>query len=145
MRKRAPRDFNGRTEVRKDGSVAVKTDGRTESSPRIAERDGPSRLPYITDNRWLSSLQGRGLYGVHVYSYRYINSVRSYSPFCRRDVNDAAPLSLLITCGVIVWPDLPVTGVESLTTPAAAAAAAPIAYDLVKDSYSYMDTNRHDL
>ena len=46
MRKRAPRDFNGRTEVRKDGSVAVKTDGRMESSPRIAERDGPSRLPY---------------------------------------------------------------------------------------------------
>ena len=45
MRKRAPRDFNGRTEVRKDGSVAVKTDGRMESSPRIAERDGPSRLP----------------------------------------------------------------------------------------------------
>ena len=45
MRKRGPRDFNGRTEIRKDGSVAVKTDGRMESSPRIAERDGPSRLP----------------------------------------------------------------------------------------------------
>ena len=26
--------------------MAVKTDGRMESSPRIAERDGPSRLPY---------------------------------------------------------------------------------------------------
>ena len=43
MRRRAPRDFNGRTEV---GSVAVKNDGRMESSPRIAEWDGPSRLPY---------------------------------------------------------------------------------------------------
>ena len=45
MRKIAPRDFNGRTEVRKDGSVAVKKDGRMESSPRIAEWNGPSRLP----------------------------------------------------------------------------------------------------
>ena len=45
IRKRAPRDFNGRTEVWKDGSVAVKKDGRMESSPRISERDGPSRLP----------------------------------------------------------------------------------------------------
>ena len=45
MRKRAPRDFNGRTEVWKDGSVAVR---RMESSPRIAEWDGPSRLPYYT-------------------------------------------------------------------------------------------------
>ena len=45
MLKRAPRDFNGRTEVWKDGSVAVKKDGRMESSPRIAEWNGPSQLP----------------------------------------------------------------------------------------------------
>ena len=30
-------------------------------------------------------------------------------PFCSRDVN-APPLSLLMPCGLIVWPDLPVTG-----------------------------------
>ena len=34
-----------RTSSGKDGSVAVKKDGRMESSPRIAEWNGPSRLP----------------------------------------------------------------------------------------------------